>query len=182
MIVSLSLSNAWASSNYSMAWTSSKHIKVNCKTYLERIMQKHLDSRMRTHEMPDRPTLLPTKQGFMDSFLSVVGDSDPKVQVDLAKEMKFTHRSSIGKIIYAMITCRPDMSFLVTSSKHRTTSKSIARLTWSASCRNTWTTGCGHMTCQTDQPRCLPSKDSWIRSFQLLETAIPKFRRTWQRR
>ena len=67
-------------------------------------------------------------------------------------------------------------------SKHRTTSKSIARLTWSASCRNTWTTGCGHMTCPTDQPRRLPSKDSWIRSFQLLETAIPKFRRTWQRR
>ena len=81
------------------------YIKVHCKTYLERIMQKHLDNWMQTHNMPDRPTPLPTKQGFMESFLSAVGDGDPKVQADLAKEMKFTYRSGIGEIIYAMIKC-----------------------------------------------------------------------------
>ena len=95
------------------------YIKISCPTYIERVCAKHLATWMRVSEMPDRPTPLPTKRDFLKHFLSVKGDPDPKQQLQLATKMEFKYRSAIGEIIYAMSTCRPDLSYAaIRASQH----------------------------------------------------------------
>ena len=48
-----------------------------------------LETLMKTVNLPDRPTPLPTKQTFMRDFLGAVGDPDPAAQAKLSKEMGF---------------------------------------------------------------------------------------------
>ena len=48
--------------------------------------------------------------------MGAVGDPDPKVQAKLAKENGISYRSAIGELIYAMVTCRPDLAFAVTAA------------------------------------------------------------------
>ena len=87
------------------------YVKISVETYLNKIMPKHLASWMKTDDIRDRPTPLPTRSKFMEHFLSQSGDPDPKVQANLAKEYGFAYRSGIGELIYAMITARPDLAF-----------------------------------------------------------------------
>ena len=37
----------------------------------------------------------------------------PEEKHDIEKELGFTYRQAVGEIIYAMITCRPDVSFAI---------------------------------------------------------------------
>lgn len=95
------------------------YIKISVQTYLERICEKHLRNWMNLHKMPNRPTPLPTRDEFMKSFLSAIGSKDEKVQAELAKKYTFGYRSGIGELIYAMITCRPDLSYAtVAAAQH----------------------------------------------------------------
>ena len=38
------------------------------------------------------------------------GTCDDKHQSELAKRMGFSYRQGIGELIYAMVSCRPDLS------------------------------------------------------------------------
>ena len=62
-------------------------------------------------EFPQRSTPLPVQKNFLKDFLANKGSTDEKDQDQLAKEMGFKYRSGIGELIYAMITCRPDLSY-----------------------------------------------------------------------
>ena len=69
---------------------------------------------MKTFEITDdRPTPLLISDNFIKRFLSAVGDPDEKIQAALAKKMGFGFLQGIGKLIYAMVTCRPDIAFAV---------------------------------------------------------------------
>ncbi len=90
------------------------YIKINCSTYIELISEKHFSSRMRSFAVPTRqPTPLPGRNSFIKTFLSATGDPDPKQQEILAKTMGSGYHSGIGELIYALITCRPDISYAV---------------------------------------------------------------------
>ena len=47
----------------------------------------------------------------MRDFLTSNGNPDATIQAQLAKEYGFAYRSGIGELIYAMITCRTDLSY-----------------------------------------------------------------------
>ena len=47
----------------------------------------------------------------MKKFNAATGDPDPKIQANLAKAMGLSYRSGVGKMIWAMTTCRPDVAF-----------------------------------------------------------------------
>jgi len=47
----------------------------------------------------------------MKTFLSAVGDSS--TIKDLESRMRFSYRSGVGELIYALVTCRPDISHAV---------------------------------------------------------------------
>ena len=65
---------------------------------------------MRQFDVPvNRPTPLPSLPTFIKSFLAATGETDEKAQSALQKSMPFKYRSAIGELIYALVTCRPDL-------------------------------------------------------------------------
>jgi hypothetical protein len=89
------------------------YIKISCESYTSRICEKYLDTWMRTHVFPNRATPLPQHESFLKSFLTAVGDPTPSVQENLATRMGLKYRNGIGELIYALVTCRPDISYAV---------------------------------------------------------------------
>lgn len=94
--------------------TQTRHyIKISCKTYIERICEKYLDGWMNKHHMSNRPTPLPQTDSFLKSFLSATGDPSAPVQDKLSNEMGIKYRNGLGELIYALVTCRPEISYAV---------------------------------------------------------------------
>ncbi len=60
---------------------------------------------------PARSTPLPTNTNWQKKFNAATGDPDPKLQSKLAKEMQLGYRLCVGKLIWAMTTCRPDLAY-----------------------------------------------------------------------
>ena len=65
--------------------------------------------------MPSHSTPLPSNQTWLKKFNAAIGDPDPKVQAQLTKSMQVTYCSGVGELIWAMTTCRPDLTY--TSAK-----------------------------------------------------------------
>ena len=88
------------------------YIKISCESYIDKICEKYLSTWMRRmHIKAIRPTPLPTGDSFMKMFLTAVGDPDDKAQSALASEHGLSFRAGIGELIYAMVSCRPDISY-----------------------------------------------------------------------
>ena len=86
-------------------------VKMSVETYIGKISEKHLINWMHEHkDLAALPLPIPTSESFIKAFRAAIGDPDEKVQNALEKEYKFKYRSGIGEIIYAMVTCRPDVS------------------------------------------------------------------------
>jgi hypothetical protein len=64
-------------------------------------------------QVADRPLPIPTNESFLKAFGKAEGDSDPQAQTKLKNTFKFGYRNGIGELIYAMVTCRPDISTAV---------------------------------------------------------------------
>jgi hypothetical protein len=97
------------------------YVKISCTTYLERICEKYLDSWMHQHHVPARPTPLPATDSFMKSFLAAIGDPTPSHQATLERDMQLKYKNVLGELIYALVTCHPDISFAVVKCAQATT-------------------------------------------------------------
>jgi hypothetical protein len=64
-----------------------------------------------SYPMPNHSTPLPLQPKWIKKFNAATGDPDKKVQAALAKQMQLSYRSGVGKLIWAMTTCRPDLSY-----------------------------------------------------------------------
>ena len=89
------------------------YIKISCKSYIERICEKYLGTWMRNHVMSTRPTPLPQTDSFLKSFLSATGEASEQFQSKLSDDMGIKYRNALGEVIYALVTCRPDISYAV---------------------------------------------------------------------
>jgi hypothetical protein len=67
-----------------------------------------------------RPTPLPSDPSWFKKFNAATGDPDPKRQADLAKRMNLSYRSRIGKLIWVMTTCRPNLAYASVKLSHQT--------------------------------------------------------------
>lgn len=88
-------------------------IKISCKTYIEQICEKYLETWMRNHVISNQPTPLPQTDSFLKSFLSAAGDPSEQFQAKLSSDMGIKYRNAIGELIYALVTSRPDISYAV---------------------------------------------------------------------
>jgi hypothetical protein len=89
-------------------------IKLSCKTYVEKMSAKYLLTWMKDlRDMANRPLPMPTTDTFLRNFSSTVGTDDEKELEKLKKEFGFGYRNGIGELIYAIVTCRPDLSTTV---------------------------------------------------------------------
>jgi hypothetical protein len=89
------------------------YIKINCHIYIDKCCSKHLDTWLRKlHIADDRPTPLPTgDKEWMKGFNSATGSKDPKVIEKLKSSMQIKYRADVGKLIWAMMTCHPDLAY-----------------------------------------------------------------------
>jgi len=60
---------------------------------------------------PARSTPLPSDPTWIKKFNAATGDPDKKIQARLAKSMQINCRSGVGKLIWAMTTCRPNLAY-----------------------------------------------------------------------
>ncbi len=88
------------------------YIKIDCHTYVDKFCAKYLKTWLRKLHIPDdRPTPLPTDKDWLSNFNSSVGSSDPKDIAKLESSMQIKYRTSVGELIWAMTTCRPDLAY-----------------------------------------------------------------------
>jgi hypothetical protein len=88
------------------------YIKISCKTFINKICNKYLNSWMQNFtSTEDQPTLLPTDPIWFKKLNAAIGDPDLKVQAKLAKNMQLTYRSGVGGLIWAMTTTRPNLAY-----------------------------------------------------------------------
>ena len=88
------------------------YIKIDCHTYIDKFCEKYMSSWL--HKVPlteNRPTPLPTDPTWIKKFNAAVGPTDPKEQQELATKMEIKYKGGVGELIWAMTTCRPDISF-----------------------------------------------------------------------
>ncbi len=88
------------------------YIKINIKTYIDKIFKPYFTTRMKLfYPSPARSTPLPSDATWLKKFSAAQGDSDPKSQTRLAKTMQLNYRSGVGELIWAMTTCQPDLAY-----------------------------------------------------------------------
>ena len=87
-----------------------QYIKLNVKTFVDKVFAKHIKSWMKTsYPTPNRSTPLPPSNDWLKKFNTAVGNPDVKAQAALSKKMQLSYRSGVGELIWAMTTCRPDL-------------------------------------------------------------------------
>jgi hypothetical protein len=88
------------------------YIKISGQTYINKFCEKYLDTWLGKIPLSEnRPTPLPTDPTWLKKFNAAVGSSDPDVQKDLSSEMQIKYKAGVGELIWAMMTCQPDISF-----------------------------------------------------------------------
>ena len=86
------------------------YIKLNNPTYLRKIIEEHkwmIDER----NTPKFPLPMIDDKKYIHSIDTATAPSNNLDKIKLQVEMNFNYRQAIGELIYAMVTCRPDISF-----------------------------------------------------------------------
>ena len=58
---------------------------------------------------------------YIKSFLAAIGDPTPTHQSTLERDMALKYKNVVGELIYALVTCCPDISFAVIKCAQATT-------------------------------------------------------------
>jgi hypothetical protein len=88
------------------------YVKVDYHTYINRMCSKYLTSWLnKVPLLETRPTPLPLDGDWLKGFNAPTGLTDPKEQAALKGSMQIKYCASIGELIWAMTTCRPDIAF-----------------------------------------------------------------------
>ena len=88
---------------------SKYYTKISNATYIQKIINEHPD--MFTNYLPHRvPIPVPDDKSFISTLEKAIPPSTEEEQRQLQLQMKFNYRQAIGELIFAMVTCRPDIS------------------------------------------------------------------------
>ena len=85
------------------------YVKLFNKTYIRKILRNHkwLDDEMPMGAFPTPMSSDSKYQRMLENAKSLTELEQHKLE----KELGFTYRQGIGEILYALVTCRPDISF-----------------------------------------------------------------------
>jgi hypothetical protein len=88
------------------------YIKINVKLFIKKAFKKHIATWMKTsYPTPNRSTPLPSDGDWLKKFNLASGNPDKASQAQLSKRMQLSYRSGVGKLIWAMTTCQPNLSY-----------------------------------------------------------------------
>ena len=85
------------------------NIKIHCKTYLTKIIKNKLHL-LGNPATTNKPTPMKTDNKYIHDLDTSIGPETPEAATELENRMKFKYRAATGELIFAMITCRPDIS------------------------------------------------------------------------
>ena len=88
------------------------YIHINCKTYIDKITRDKpwLTSQEYEH---NNPIPMNPDSKYMGEFDLTEGPVSPKECAKLEQEMEFKYRAATGELIFAMVTCQPDIAYAV---------------------------------------------------------------------
>ena len=86
------------------------YIRVHCQTYIDKICSNKPFSFSNIHQ---KPIPLKCDKDFMTKLETEPGSKDPQRIHDLEKQVGYKYRTATGELIFAMVTCRPDVGFAV---------------------------------------------------------------------
>jgi len=90
---------------------SQKFVKISCCTYLRKVLEGHGWSRP-THGSPLTTPMNHDKR-YMSELETSIGPIEPMAKATLQREMMFSYRQAIGELLFAAITCRPDIMYSI---------------------------------------------------------------------
>ena len=116
---------------------SSTLVSISAAKYIDRVLKTHGWDTPSPHEATSEHKAIPFSGEVVPSLYKEKGPlEDTQEHADLADKQGFSYRSLLGELMYAYITCRPDIGYHVTTlSKfstapaaiHYTMLKSVAR-------------------------------------------------------
>ena len=85
---------------------------ITVEQYLTKLQERHSwqDMAKNRHH---KPLPFTTNRDDIRALETTIGPTDTKEVADLEKDMGFSYRAAIGELIFAMVTCRPDITFPV---------------------------------------------------------------------
>ena len=86
------------------------YVKISNATYIQKIINEHpyMFENYHAHRLP---IPIPDDKSFLHVLESATAPETEEEQRRLQLEMQFNYRQAIGELIFAMVTCRPDISF-----------------------------------------------------------------------
>ena len=90
-----------------------QYIKIHNTQYIQKIIENHGWTDDNDHTS-NRPIPMRNDSKYLFEIENTTGPSTPKEKFDLEQRMGFSYRQAIGEALYAMVTCRPDISIAVT--------------------------------------------------------------------
>ena len=116
---------------------SSTLVSISAAKYIDRVLKTHGWNNPSPHEATSEYKAIPFSPEVVPSLYQEQGPlEDTQEHADLADKQGFSYRSLLGELMYAYVTCRPDIGYHVTTlSKfstapaaiHYTMLKNVAR-------------------------------------------------------
>ena len=82
-------------------------VKIHCSTYIKKITK---DKPLPTHITTNKPTLMPSDSDVIKMLDTTTGPSSDFDKQQLEKDMGFKYCAATGELLFAMVTCQPDIS------------------------------------------------------------------------
>ena len=89
-------------------------ITVHCRIYIDRILERHGWQNI-LNNINKGAVPMTSDSKIISELKQTTGLDNPIDKRKLEKEMGFLFQTAIGELIYAIVTCRPDLSFVVTN-------------------------------------------------------------------
>ena len=88
------------------------YIKIHSTTYLKKILENH-DWRNDPSKCHVAPILVKEEASYQTILDTTPLPANYTEREQLEVEMGFSYRQALGEMLFAMVTCRPDISFCV---------------------------------------------------------------------
>ena len=98
-----------------------EYIQIYNTTYIDKILKGHKKSWMRDSHCHHQPIPMRSESSYVRNLEQAIPPETTLGKLSLQREMKMNYRQAVGELIYAMVTCRPDISFpLIKLSQYST--------------------------------------------------------------
>jgi hypothetical protein len=90
---------------------SADFIKIHNETYINKIIEGHAWMKTEEHHTANKPIPMHSDNKYIHSIEEAILPETEEEKRQIQHKMGFNYRQAIGELIYAMVTCRPDISY-----------------------------------------------------------------------